>query len=105
MNCHKEGGDGEGLFTVAGTVYHADQTTPYPNAVVILSTVSSHSIAAAIEVDAKGNFYTTEVDWAGGLNASVADDMTASGSMISILTNGACNSCHDGTTVDRIYIE
>ena len=106
MRCHKDGGEGEGWFTVAGTAYHADLTTPYPNALVILFNASSQSIVATIEVDAKGNFYTTrDIDWAVGLNASVADDMNASGSMLSALPNGACNSCHDGITVDVIHIE
>jgi hypothetical protein len=107
MQCHKEGGEGEGWFTVAGTVYYADLITPYPNAVVYLGQgpMSSGPWLMSIEVDSKGNFYTTEdIDWVAVGLISIADDTLASASMW-YPTNGACNSCHDGSTVDVIYIE
>jgi hypothetical protein len=40
MNCHRSGGSGEGWFTIAGTVYGGDRTTPYPQATVLLYTGS-----------------------------------------------------------------
>jgi hypothetical protein len=101
MSCHTSGGSGEGRFTVAGTVYQTDGTTPYPNTTVRLYTgaAGSGNLVVTVEVDGNGNFYTTEaVDWGTGLYPTVSSN-NETRSMTSIVTTGACNSCHSGTAV------
>ena len=100
MNCHKSGGSGEGWFTVAATVYDSLQTTPLPNATVRLYTSANGggTLKYTIEVDAKGNFYTTApIDWGNGLYPSVQG---ANGThyMSSAINTGNCSSCHGSST-------
>ena len=101
MSCHTAGGSGEGRFTLAGTVYQTDETTVYPNTTVKLYTGADTSgeLVITVEVDGKGNFYTTEsVDWGTGLYATVSSD-NETRNMTGVVTTGACNSCHSGTGV------
>jgi len=58
MACHKSGGQGEGWFTAAGTVYNASGTAVSPNATVKLYTGpnGTGSLVKTIEVEGKGNF-------------------------------------------------
>lgn len=106
MNCHTGGGSGEGVFTVAGTVYNNSQLLVYPNATVKLYSDANRTgdPIATVEVDSKGNFYTTETfNFDTGLYVSVIGN-TATKNMISSLTTGACNSCH-GVSLDPIWTE
>lgn len=107
MSCHAPGGNGDGWFTVAGTVYDKQLGEPLANGVVELTTEpqSEGSIIATIEVDAKGNFYTTEaINPADGLYATVESQDGNKVYMISEITNGSCNSCH-GSSTDKIWVE
>lgn len=100
MNCHAQGGDGEGRFKVAGTVYDSLGTAPYPNATVQLydQPNGTGTLAYTIEVDGKGNFYTTEnIDFAKGLYPAVMGNVGAR-YMQSSIPNGQCNSCHGSST-------
>ncbi|MDA3953828.1 MAG: hypothetical protein PF485_09285 [Bacteroidales bacterium] len=104
MECHLSGGDGEGWFKVAGTVYDEAQTSVYPNSTVKLYTGANATgdLVATVEVDMNGNFYTTKViDFGSGLYTSVEGN-TATKNMMSSITNGKCNSCH-GVSTDRIW--
>jgi len=106
MNCHVLNGGGDGVFSVAGTVYNASLSSPLPNSTVrIYSTNDEDAIPLyVIEVDAKGNFYTTEdINFGEGLFTSVQGP-GAEIFMESVVTNGSCNSCH-GVTTDRIWGE
>lgn len=105
MSCHKSGGEGEGWFNIAGTVYNEAKTAVYPNSTVRLYTGANGTgtLKYTINVDAKGNFYTTEaIDFGTGLYASVEGTQTSS--MYSPITNGQCNSCHGGST-DKIWVK
>jgi mono/diheme cytochrome c family protein len=107
LSCHRSGGSGEGWFTVAGTVYQPDLTTPYPDATVRLHTGAdgTGTLAITVEVDGRGNFYTTRpVDWGTGLYASVSSASDTS-AMLQVVSSGACNSCHDGVSTARIHVE
>jgi hypothetical protein len=107
MNCHIKGESGEGWFTVAGTVYDSLQATINPNGMVNLysSPGSKNDALATIEVDALGNFFTTEpINLENGLYVSVFNSDGIPKSMISPVTNGSCNDCHDGVAVDRIWV-
>ena len=100
MDCHKSGKSGEGWFTVAGTVYQEDKSTAYPNATVKLYTGANEtgSLKATLEVDKKGNFYTTEnIDFSNGLYVSVEGSATTK-HMDSSISTGKCNSCHGQNT-------
>ena len=57
-----------------------------------------------IQVDGKGNFYTTEtIDFGEGLY-TLAEGNTNTEHMNSKITSGQCNSCH-GISTDRIWIK
>jgi hypothetical protein len=103
MNCHSNGGPGEGCFNVAGTVYDSLQTNTLSNATVRLYTEANGGgiLKHTIQVDAKGNFYTTENISASGLYAAIVGPTTTQ-YMSSPLSTGNCNSCH-GNSTDRIW--
>jgi hypothetical protein len=106
MNCHTKGGKGEGWFTVAGTVYDSTLETTFPNSLVSLYQDASGagSPEITIEVDALGNFYTTEeIDFNQGLYAAVTGNMEKV-LMIGPITDGQCNSCH-GHSAERIWVK
>jgi len=104
MNCHKSGGEGEGWFNVAGTVYDSLKSQTYANATIHLYTGpnGSGTLKYTILGDAKGNFYTTEsIDFGSGLYPVVAG---AQGTqyMSTSITAGQCNSCH-GVSTSRLW--
>ena len=104
MNCHNGSGEAP-LWKVAGTVYNQALTATNPNATVKLYTGpdGTGTLKYTISVDAKGNFYTSSnIDFSGGLYPSVVGSTTTS-YMSSSITNGACNSCHNGVTRTRIW--
>ena len=104
MNCHKPGGEGEGWFNLAGTVYDSEKITTYPNATVKLYSEPNGAgiLIETIQVDGLGNFYTTDnIDFENGLYVSVSGD-NATEHMVSPIFSGQCNSCH-GTSTSRIW--
>jgi len=106
MTCHTQGGEGEGRFEVAGTVYESNRTTTFPNATVRFYSGPNGTgdLKYTIQVDALGNFYTTEgISFGSGLYVSVEGDQQTN-HMPSSLTTGACNSCHGGQT-GKIWTE
>jgi len=106
MNCHKSGGSGEGIFVVAGTVYNSNKTAVYPDATIRLydGPNATGSLKGMIEVDAKGNFYTTEsIDFGTGLYVAVEGNTTTN-HMIAKVTDGACNKCHDDSS-NRVWAD
>lgn len=106
MNCHTSGGEGEGRFVVAGTVYDSQKTNTYPNATVRFYSGpdGTGDLVATLQVDNLGNFYSTEaINFGSGLFVSVQGE-TQTRYMPTSLTTGACNSCH-GNNVGRIWTE
>jgi hypothetical protein len=106
MSCHVKKGQGEGWFVVAGTVYKPNLTQTLPNSTVRLYTGpnGTGTVARTIEVDANGNFYTTEdLDFGNGLYPSVQGP-TSTKYMSTPITVGTCNNCH-GQSTDRIWGE
>ncbi len=107
LSCHRSGGEGEGHFIVAGTVYDSLGTTIKPNGTIRLYSQPNGggSLLSTIEVDAKGNFYTTEsVDLSNGIYSSATGTSGSAHFMTDINTNGACNSCH-GVTQSPIWVD
>lgn len=106
MECHNPDGPGEGWFNVAGTVYDKAKTSPFPNGTLRLYTGpgGTGTLRLTLEVDALGNFFTTEdVDFGNGLYASVEGNSDTR-YMNQAITTGSCNSCH-GASTDRIWTE
>ena len=106
MNCHTKGGEGEGWFEVAGTVYDSQKANTYPNATVRLYSGPNGAgdLIVTLQVDELGNFYSTEgINFGGGLYPSVQGDVQTNYMQSSIAT-GQCNSCH-GNTTGRIWTE
>lgn len=106
MNCHTRGGEGEGWFEVAGTVYDSQKTNTYPNATVRLYSGpdGTGDLIATLQVDNLGNFYSTEgINFGSGLFVSVQGE-TQTRYMPVSLTTGQCNSCH-GNSTGRIWTE
>ena len=104
MNCHISGGSGEGWFNVAGTVYDSTKTNTYPNIQIKLYTERNGmgDLVKTVEVDAKGNFFTTEdIDFGQGLYPAAEGNLITK-YMHSSITSGACNSCH-GVSTDRVW--
>jgi len=101
MSCHKSGSSGEGWFTAAGTVYNSAGNAFYPNATIKLYTGANGTgtLVKTIEVDGKGNFYTTaDVNYGAGLYVTVTGTSGNVSKMGSSITTGACNSCHGSST-------
>jgi hypothetical protein len=108
MSCHREGASGKGWFTVAGSLFEADGTTPAPNGMVRLYNEldDSNSQVMSVEVDGKGNFYTTEsLVFSSGFYTSVSGSGSPSKFMQTRITSGACNNCHNGTTTAVIRVD
>ncbi len=104
MNCHRSGGEGEGWFNVGGTVYNEQMNAVFPNATIRLYTGENGTgqLKGTIEVDGKGNFYTTEsIDFSGGLFPSV-EGQNSTKYMTTAIGAGACNSCH-GVSTDKLW--
>lgn len=106
MQCHVSGGEGKGWFQAAGTVYKGDFSEVEPNGVVRLYTGpdGTGELKATIEVDAKGNFFTTNaIDFTSGLYPKITGASGNSMAMGSPVTSGQCNSCH-GVTTNKIFV-
>jgi hypothetical protein len=68
MQCHTASGEGEGCFNVAGTVYQSDLQNTVNSGKVELYTGpnGTGTLKYTIDIDSKGNFYTTaNVDYTG----------------------------------------
>lgn len=104
MSCHASGGEGKGWFNVAGSVYDSTDASVIPNATVRLFTgpKGSGTLKYTVQVDGKGNFYTTDpIDFTQGLYPSV-QGATTTKYMSSTLVNGQCNNCH-GVSTGKIW--
>ncbi|MEY4351656.1 MAG: hypothetical protein RL078_1735 [Bacteroidota bacterium] len=100
MQCHYASGEGEGCFNVAGTIYQSNlQNTQNGGKVELFTEPNGQgTLKYTINIDGKGNFYTTaNVDYT-GLYPKVTAPSGNSIYMSSALTSGACNSCHGQST-------
>ena len=97
MDCHyTEGGGAEGIFTAAGTIYGNTK-----NSNIELYNSETGALVRSIEVDKKGNGYTTEdINFGKGLKVGVRDGNGAIEFMDDKIYTGQCNSCH-GTGIEE----
>lgn len=103
ISCHKSGGGGKGIFTVAGTVYN-NNGGAQTSATVTIYAAGTNNVQATLSTDGLGNFWTTQaiaalVPAAGqtlvqGVNAVVRPTGGSSRSMLGVISNGSCNTCH-----------
>lgn len=106
MGCHQTHGPGRGLFTAAGTLY-GPNGAPLPGGGSIelrTGPQGGGELALALEVDANGNFFTTETlpfpDESLFPFVRAADGGTAFMPFPTI--SGACNHCHTGSQRVRV---
>jgi hypothetical protein len=106
MQCHVSTGEGEGCFNVAGTIYQTDLQNTVNSGKVELYTGpnGTGTLKYTIDIDGKGNFYTTTNVAYSGLYPKVTGPSGASLYMSSPLSTGACNSCH-GSGSNKIGID
>jgi len=107
MNCHTTGGKGEGWFNIAGSIYKTDKKSVNPNGKIYLYTLPNGqgSLKYTIEVDALGNFYTTEnINFETGLYPVHVNNTGNLKYMQSSIISGQCQSCHNVST-DKIWNE
>lgn len=104
MQCHKSDGEGEGCFSVAGSVSNTSLAAPLTSGTVKLYTAANGggTLKHTIQIDSKGNFHTTEsIDYT-GLYAAITGPGGTTNYMSSSLTNGACNTCH-GVSTSKLW--
>ena len=104
MKCHYSGGDGKGIFTVAGTVYNSQKTDPVQNPTIYLFSQPNGGGNLILELngDLNGNFYTTQnINFLNGLYPAVSR-IGSLKYMTGTVTSGACSSCHSVST-DRVW--
>lgn len=106
--CHDGSDSSADEFFSAGTVYLSSGAAQ-TNATVRLYIHNTNTLAAEMETDDSGNFYTTEIvdglsingEIVSGVDVEVEGANNAMRSMPGLVTNGGCNSCH-GDSVARI---
>jgi hypothetical protein len=103
MQCHKTGGKGEGCFVVAGTAYDSLATTNLQSGIIELYSGpnGTGNLVHTIQIDNKGNFYTTDNFSVSGLYPVLTAPSGQKKYMGSSLSSGQCNSCH-GVSTSRI---
>lgn len=100
MTCHINGGEGDGCFSAAGTVYDSTLTSTVGSGKIEFFSLANGSgqLMYTVQIDSKGNFYTTEAMNITGLFPRVTSPTGAQHSMSSGLVSGQCNSCHNVST-------
>lgn len=103
MQCHKTGGEGEGCFVVAGTAYDSLGSNTLSTGKIELYTGPNGTgdLVHTIQIDSKGNFYTTDNFSVTGLYPSITGPSGQKQFMSSTVSNGQCNACH-GVSTNKI---
>lgn len=100
FSCHAQGGDGEGWFNLAGSVWNSSGSAGVADVNVMLYSGPNGEgeLKYMIEGDVKGNFFTTEkIDFSSGLYPAVQHGNKTL-YMSSPIQNGSCNTCHGAGT-------
>lgn len=108
LSCHKQGGSGDGIFTLGGTVYKSDLSTPNPGGYVRFYTGpgGTGTLLKTIEVDDVANFYAQvpKLDFTTGVYPMVESSSGNKKYMSTTAASGDCLSCH-GVSQSRIYVD
>jgi hypothetical protein len=107
-SCHSGGNPGRGCFSICGTAFQKDKSSPMQNAVMVLFSKDENGkitdVSKPIPLDKSGNFYTTEtISFANKYPAIISGkDTTMMGG--SLTNTASCNSCHkENGTQEPIY--
>jgi cytochrome c553 len=105
MQCHYDGGEGEGCFVVAGTVYDSlQQNTKTSGSIEFYTEPNGQGqLIKTVAIYKKGNFFTTDLFNLQGLYPVSVGTNGSKQYMGSALTSGQCNSCH-GVTTNKIWV-
>ncbi|MBK8612193.1 MAG: hypothetical protein IPN85_01675 [Flavobacteriales bacterium] len=106
QSCHLPDGEGEGCWTIGGTVYDPNGDHPSAAAQFRLFTapLGKGSLKLQLEGDQNGNVYTSQdVAFGNGLFAAVINANGDTAFMSEAIRDGACNRCH-GRSTDRIEL-
>lgn len=106
MQCHTSGGEGEGCFIAAGTVYNQAQSSTISSGTVKFYTGpnGSGTMVKSIAIDSKGNFHTTESVDVTNLYPAITGPNGTTQYMSTKAATGACNSCH-GVSTDKLWAD
>jgi hypothetical protein len=100
-SCHQSEGPGLGVFTASGTIYTPTGDLAEPGTTVGIYADSDRlDLIAELEVDMRGNIYTTEDLGLADVKRFItvwSADGTASSAMRGAKFNLSCNFCHDST--------
>lgn len=101
MSCHHPDGEGEGCWTIGGTVYDSAGSEPSAAARFQLFTkpLGQGSMVLQLHSDALGNIYSSdEVLFGNGLFPAVINANGDTAFMTGAIHDGACNRCHGQST-------
>jgi hypothetical protein len=100
MQCHTNGGEGEGCFTAAGSVYNSALTSPVNSGKVEFFTQANGAgqLMYTVQIDSYGNFCSTADMNVAGLFPRVTGPTGTQQAMSSSLSSGKCNTCHNAST-------
>lgn len=105
MDCHSAGQSGEHEFQIAGSVYTDNGESPVVNGLVKFykEPKAEGKLVYAVEIDAKGNFFSTEgMQIEEGVYPVIE---STTGNLYYMLTetgNGSCSSCHSQSGIKLI---
>ena len=104
MQCHADGGEGEGCFTAAGSVMNTGLTAHVTSGTVKFFTQPNGGgqLKYTIQIDANGNFFTTESMDLSGLYPAISGSSGTAAYMSSSPGTGKCNSCH-GVSTSKLF--
>ena len=106
QSCHLPDGNGNGCWTVAGTIYNANGTNTVTQAHVLLfgGPLGQGGQKLKLDNDDLGNVYTSQdVNFGSGLFPAVVSAAGDTAFMLEPIQDGACNRCH-GHSTDRLKI-
>jgi len=99
-------------FTLAGTVYDNATGLTYPNVAadyfldIQVEILEDGNVVRTIPVNNRGNFYTNApIHWSTSVVTVQVKSLNGTNPMIPTLgssIDGACNLCHDGSSIARI---
>lgn len=107
LSCHIKGGNGDGVYTLGGTVFKNDKKTKQINGFIKLYSGpnGTGTLMKTIEVDNIGNFFSdANYNFKLPLYPSAETASGVKKYMSTPLSSGACNSCH-GVSTDVIMVQ
>lgn len=105
LGCHYSGGEGDGCFTLGGTVYDSTQSFTITSGTMKLYTGPNGTgdMVLSLGVDGRGNFYTGKnINFIGGLYPAITSNNGYTKYMSTPIKIGACNACH-GVTTGKVW--